>query len=367
MAKKSVDILLYGVFGDSFFNPNPITINKFYEDLKAAEETADVINIRINSPGGSTFHGNAIFNAIKNSKKEVHIWNDGTAFSMGCNLFFAVPKEQAHAAKNSLFLLHSASFGIMDQLNAKDLRNLANDLDKFDESVIQSIANRNDIDIEKVRKDFFDYEDHLLTAQEFADLGFCVMDDYEGQVSKELSTVSDYHKFILNDLKKFNQSNNESGGFFNKLFRVLNLKPTNTQESQKLENKVKHTIMPRSINTVKLLLLACAMAEFECKENGNVEFTPNQLFQVEKHLEAKDSTISNLEAQNAAHAKAIEAKDAKIEELNAQINALQSKLDETPVTNSRSNAAEKVVDVQKLAAAKMPHNIEAMEDLGLVE
>ena len=140
-----------------------------------------------------------------------------------------------------------------------------------------------------------------------------------------------------------------------KFLRIFNSKNT--------ENNTTRTIMPRSINAVKLLLFACAMDEFECNDKGNVEFTSNQLFQMEKYLEAKDSTIANLDAQNAAHAKTIEAKDAEIEKLNAQIIALNKTLDETPVAISRSNANEKAVDEFKIEATNFDHNQKAKAQL----
>ncbi|HVW97512.1 MAG TPA: head maturation protease, ClpP-related [Mucilaginibacter sp.] len=156
---KEVDILIYGVIGESFWgdgNPG----KKFVTDFNALEQKYDRINIRINSPGGSVWDGLPMFNAIKSSKKDTHTYVDGIAYSMGAMI--ALAGKTVHAAKGSLFLLHNVlGFAIG---NAKDLRNTADEMDIYDEVLGQLIADKTGKTLEQVKKDWMNHEDHLMSA-----------------------------------------------------------------------------------------------------------------------------------------------------------------------------------------------------------
>ena len=101
------EILLYGVIGmDDFASPDEaITDVEFLKAFRALEMKHDRINIRINSPGGSMYHGNAIVTAIQESKAEIHTYNDGLAASMASTIFLV--GDVRHASKNSLLLFIS--------------------------------------------------------------------------------------------------------------------------------------------------------------------------------------------------------------------------------------------------------------------
>jgi hypothetical protein len=124
------------------------------------------------------FHGNAIIAAMKNSSAEIHTWNDGLAASMGGDIWLAGTVR--HMAKNSLLMIHSPSswaFG-----TAKDLRNEAEVLDKFEETAIVVMAEATGLSESEVKDTYYDYEDHWLTAKECEAVGFISkVEDFEAQ------------------------------------------------------------------------------------------------------------------------------------------------------------------------------------------
>ncbi len=169
-----VEILIYGVIGDSWGDSNPG--KKFVKDFKELEAKYDRINVRINSPGGSVHDGLPMFNTIRASKKDVHTYIDGIAFSMGAMI--ALAGKKVHAAKGSLFLLHNVS-GYAGG-NARDMRKTAEEMDIYDEVLGQMIADKSGKTLAQVNKDWMNYDDHLMTATKAQEHGLIdVVEDYE--------------------------------------------------------------------------------------------------------------------------------------------------------------------------------------------
>jgi ATP-dependent Clp protease protease subunit len=159
----SVDILIYGVIGDSWFDES-ITARQFVADLKSLENQYKSINVRINSPGGSVFDGLPIFNAIRSSKAEIHTYNDGLCASMAAVILMAGPAGNVHAADNALMMLHSPSSGAYG--NARDIQQVLEMLDKVEKSLIACIESRGSKTAEEIKTQYFDRDDHWLSADE---------------------------------------------------------------------------------------------------------------------------------------------------------------------------------------------------------
>lgn len=175
---KSVDVMVYGAIPswdeDTYKMKN--TAEKFVKDFKALEKDYDRINIHINSPGGSIYHGFPIFNAIASSTKDVHTYNDGLAASMAGILLLA--GKQVHSAKNAILMIHNANAFAIG--HAENMRDVANMLDTYDESIAQHFADKANMTIEEVKEKFLNYKDHFLSAEKAKELGFIdVVEDKE--------------------------------------------------------------------------------------------------------------------------------------------------------------------------------------------
>lgn len=100
---EEVDILLYS-------GVNEYTVNDFLSEFRYLESAGvKVINVRINSAGGSVLFGNAIIAAMLNSSATVNTVVDGIAASMAA-VIAAVGKTRSMADYARL-MTHEASFG----------------------------------------------------------------------------------------------------------------------------------------------------------------------------------------------------------------------------------------------------------------
>lgn len=166
-AGQEATILLYSYIGETMewddesgWQMGGVTDIAFVQELNRLAENHPVINIRINSPGGDFFHGNAIMTAIQNCKVEVHTWNDGICASMAADIWMC--GKRRHMAKNALLMIHAAwniCWG-----NAKDMRACADTLDKINEAAIIATSASVGITEDEMRSRYYaDYADHWLT------------------------------------------------------------------------------------------------------------------------------------------------------------------------------------------------------------
>jgi len=106
-------ILLYGEIGDSIdSNGNycyGISGNSFAHELMYLAEKVDVINVRINSVGGSVLDGYSIVSAILSSPKTVNTYIDGLAASIAGVV--AVAGKKCYMMDYGTLMVHNPSGG----------------------------------------------------------------------------------------------------------------------------------------------------------------------------------------------------------------------------------------------------------------
>lgn len=98
----------------------------------------DVINLHINSPGGSVFEGVAIHNMLKQHKARVIVHVDALAASIASVI--AMAGDEIRMPSNSMLMIHNAWTWASG--NANDLRKAADDIERINESVIQSYLDK---------------------------------------------------------------------------------------------------------------------------------------------------------------------------------------------------------------------------------
>lgn len=175
---------MYGVVGqekewwlDTDEQQETITAMSVVDALNELAKDYDVIQFRINSPGGNVFEGEAIVNAIRSCSAEVHTYNDGVAASMAAGIWLAGKKR--YMGRNATLMIHAPTSLCWG--NAVEMREQANVLDTFTEASAESIAELTDMTVEDVQKAFFeDGKDHWMSYADVERLGF-------------LSTGEDYH------------------------------------------------------------------------------------------------------------------------------------------------------------------------------
>ena len=123
------DLWIYEEIGTDFWGEG-LTAKKFVEDLAALE--VDHIALHINSPGGSVFDGQAIFNAIERHPATVTTYIDGIAASIASVI--ALAGDTVEMAANALFMVHDP-YGMAMGTSA-DMRQMADVLDKVGDTII---------------------------------------------------------------------------------------------------------------------------------------------------------------------------------------------------------------------------------------
>lgn len=121
-----------------------VTAAEFVEQINSLNVKA--IDLRLNTPGGSVFDGNAIFNAIKRHPAEVTVHIDGLAASMGSVI--ALAGDHVKMAANALYMIHNPwTIALGD---AKEMRATADILDKLRDGLVGTYEGKTGMSREEV-------------------------------------------------------------------------------------------------------------------------------------------------------------------------------------------------------------------------
>lgn len=165
------EIYLYGYIGQApYWDDDPtedMSDLAVVRAIREADAKGRPFHIRINSPGGSVFHGEPIVTAIREATNEVHTYNDGLCASMAFDIWLA--GDVRHWARNAKGMIHTTSTWCGG--NARDMRATADMLDKFDQSSIETLADTMGMEPDEVRRMYYDYEDHWMTAADAQNAG----------------------------------------------------------------------------------------------------------------------------------------------------------------------------------------------------
>lgn len=131
--EKIAEILIYGDISTYSWwdDDHTVTPQKFNDELKALGDDIDVLNVRINSNGGSVFAGVAIHSMLKRHSARKIVYVDGIAASIASVI--AMAGDEIIMPKGSMLMVHQPWTWGMG--NAKDFRKLADDLDVICDSM----------------------------------------------------------------------------------------------------------------------------------------------------------------------------------------------------------------------------------------
>jgi ATP-dependent protease ClpP protease subunit len=194
------DVQIYGGIGAE---RNEIS----FENVKAQLDrikSSDSIALHIWSPGGDVFEGEAIYNLLKNSGKPITTYVEGTCASIGT--LIAAAGDKVIMNTTSRWMIHNPKVsGLTTSADARDLRHIANQLDKIKTLLIDVWDKRTTIGKERLWE-LYDNET-WLTADEAKQMGFA-------------DSVEDAIKAVAKvDLKKFKMKENQES----LLSKIINL------------------------------------------------------------------------------------------------------------------------------------------------
>lgn len=141
-----------------------VTAKDFISQLKGLKGQS--ITLSINSPGGSVFDAIAMYNALRNTGKEITVRVMGVAASAAS--LIAMAGDKIVMPENTFMMVHNPLTGTYG--NAEDLREMADVLDKIGASLIATYCKRTGKSEDEV-KALLDAETYL-TAAEAVELGF---------------------------------------------------------------------------------------------------------------------------------------------------------------------------------------------------
>lgn len=199
---NAIEIKMYGEIGEKWWkeegDDNIYSLADLDKALKDHKDAA-TIDIYINSVGGDVFDGVAMYNLLKRHKAYKRVFIDGFACSIASVI--AMCGNQIIMPKSSMLMIHNAWTIAMG--NSNELRKVADDLDKINETIKNAYLSRKDLTLTAEElSDLMDKESYL-SADECLSYGLCtkVADDIDGNdVVAKVEEGLDY----MNNLYKTN-------------------------------------------------------------------------------------------------------------------------------------------------------------------
>lgn len=137
-SSKSGEVLIYDEIGVGFFGGgvSPEALVSQINALKLGNDGE--LTVRINSPGGSFFDGNTIYNYLRSIKPKVTVRVDGVAASAAS--IIAMAGDRVEMPENSMLFIHSP--WMMAAGDAAAMRRAAEDLDQMKDNAIGTYMRR---------------------------------------------------------------------------------------------------------------------------------------------------------------------------------------------------------------------------------
>lgn len=318
------------IVGNAFYQGDTDP-DKVKNALKEAEGK-DVL-ITVNSGGGSTIAGSAIYNMIDRYEGTVHADIIGIAASMATVIVSAA--DTVSMAENALYMIHNPWSMAMG--DSDDMKKQADILDKIKASLLQAYVRKTGMPEEKISA-LMDAET-WLTAQEAYDLGF--VDEIKKPM--EIAAHSSLEFFGGRNLPE------QAKAYFKQEQTETNMSEEK-QEKGKLWDAVVALVtgkQPEVTEPVQDEVVAEVPAiDFEAKcVEIEADFSAK--------LEAKDVELEELKA---SHEEAMEAKSAELADVVAKSEAIVKAFAEEKLT---------CADVAKLLASdESAEEVEAkLEDI----
>lgn len=162
--------------------------------LKEITPKASAYVVHIHSNGGDVFEGYAIYNAIKNTGKNITVHIEGVCASIATLIAAAGSKIIMNT--KAQFMIHNPRIASMGG-DAKDLRNVAGQLDRIKSQLIDSWIGRTNLSVEQL-SDMYDHET-WLTPEQAKEMGFV---DEVQEVLKAVASAN---------LRKYNAASLKAG------------------------------------------------------------------------------------------------------------------------------------------------------------
>ncbi|KJR48411.1 Prophage Clp protease-like protein [Desulfosporosinus sp. I2] len=197
------ELLLYGDISSSTWWGDEVTPMTFAQELKGLGDIS-VLNIYINSGGGDVFAGLAIYSMLKRHPAQKNVYIDGLAASIASVI--AMAGDTVYMPRNAMMMIHKA--WTMAIGNANDLRKLADDMDKIDQSILTTYQEKTGMEPQKISE--MVNAETWLTAEEAVALGFADVLEETKQIAASMNKDYLTMNGLSFDLSRFRNPPNQA-------------------------------------------------------------------------------------------------------------------------------------------------------------
>lgn len=161
-----------------------VSASDFSRDLQGLGRVK-ALSVHINSAGGNVFDGLAIHNMLARHGARITVYVDGVAASIAS--LIAMAGDEIIMPANALMMIHDPAGGGMG--TARDMRDLADILDKIRDSMVGTYSDRTGLDADEVRA--------LMEAETWMDAAEAVDKGFADRIedAMEIAASVDLHTF----------------------------------------------------------------------------------------------------------------------------------------------------------------------------
>ena len=171
LADDRAELTIYGFIGDDWWDDDANTDKNIRNKIK--ELSGKSLDIRINSTGGSVFHGMAIYSAIKAHDKPVTIYIDGLAASIASVI--ACASDDVRISEGAQMMIHNPmTWGFIEgdaEQIEKEAAKVVNALKSSKEAILNIYESKTGMGRDELTN-LMDSE-KWYTAHEAVEAGFC--------------------------------------------------------------------------------------------------------------------------------------------------------------------------------------------------
>lgn len=162
------EVFIYDEIGRGFFGGG-VAAEDFIKSIKELKlKASDELRVRINSPGGDLFDGNAIYNYLSSLKAQVTVRIDGVAASAAS--IIAMAGDTVEMPENAMLFIHNP--WMMAIGDSRVMRKVADDLDKMRDAAVLVYERRTNGKLERAELVKMLDEETWLSAAESVEHGF---------------------------------------------------------------------------------------------------------------------------------------------------------------------------------------------------
>lgn len=297
----------------------------------------DTIDMRIFCNGGSVVEGWAIYDRLRQSGKKISCTVEGKAASMATIIMLAAPKESRKAYENAAFLLHNPwvpGCCLGDQLNAKDLKNQSEEMQMWQDKMVDAYVERCECDREEIQalmdKDIF------ISTSEAMRLGLISSTVAPISASASKRNIENFINSKQQNPKAMEKKTEVKASLLDKILAKLGVKTLEEAEQAVAEPQAKAEPKAMELNTADGQTLTVEREEGDPQVGDKA--SPDGTFEMPdgKTIVVEDGVITDIQTADNTD-------NDTVAKLKQQVAALKQQLNETKA---------QLAGAQKLAKSK---------------